>query len=32
MLAMEEFAATIERILAECDLERDRQRKGLDWE
>jgi len=32
MLALEEFAATIERILAECDLERDRERKGLDWE
>lgn len=31
MLALEEFAATIERILAECDLERDRERKGLDW-
>lgn len=32
MLALEEFAATIERVLAECDLERDRERKGLDWE
>ena len=32
MLALEQFAATVERILAECDLERDRKRKGLDWE
>jgi len=32
MLALEQFAATIERILAECDLERDRERKGLAWE
>ena len=32
MLALEQFAATIERILAECHLERDRERKGLVWE
>lgn len=32
MLALEQFAATIERILAECDLERDREQKGLAWE
>jgi hypothetical protein len=32
MLALEQFAATIEHTLAECDLERDRERKGLVWE
>jgi len=32
MLALEQFAATIERTLAECDAERDRERKGLVWE
>ena len=32
MLALEQFAATIERILAECHLERDHERKGLAWE